>query len=284
MGETPSTYPPPNHVMSDLDITTLLVTEQRSVGLVAVADTLRAGGAAALGLLSIVADTQAAMVALVAATPHWIATVDLSLAEAAPMRGDTLAVDARLVRAGSKIVVVEVCAYDASDRDGVADAAQAAAAGELQRVSTGLVSFTRIPASASAASGHLRPAERIGVVSPTTARTPNPHPLLERIGLRTLDAGVVEVERTPYVGNSFGALNGGVLGMIFQGAAESAHPGLRAADLQIHYLSQARSGPVRTRTDTVRADGHHALCRIEAYDTGADDQLLAVATVVLRQP
>ena len=283
MGTKPETYPPAKHVMRDLDITTLVVSRSRSVGLVPLDAAVRSGGAAALGLLSIVADTQAAMVALIAGQPDWIATVDLSLHELGPCTAPAALVEARLVRAGSNIVVVAADSFAVDDPDdGIVRLAERA---DLTKVSTGMVSFARIPASASAASVSLKPEQRIGVVSPTAPGEPERRPLLERIGLRVIDAanGVVEVARTPYVGNSFGAVNGGVLGMIFQGAAEAAHPGWRAADVQIHYLAQAKSGPVRTRLTPVRADATHAVCLVDAVDAGHDDQLLATATVVVRR-
>lgn len=281
MGTEPETYPPAKHVMRDLDITTLIVSEQRSVGLIPIDDALRTRGAAALGLLSIVADTQAALAALIAAQPDWIATADLTLTELHPVASPAAFVAATLLRKGSKIVVVTVDVFEAAAD---ADIERLAHDGAGPRASTGVVSFARIPASASRASGNLRPAERIGVVSPTSPGEPEHRPLLERIGLGVVDAaaGVVEVARTPYVGNSFGAVNGGVLGMIFQGAAEAAHPGWRAVDLQIHYLSQSKDGPVRTRLTPLRRDTDHAVCTIEAIDAGHRDQLLAVATVGLR--
>jgi acyl-coenzyme A thioesterase PaaI-like protein len=109
-------------------------------------------------------------------------------------------------------------------------------------------------------------------------------PLLERCGLRVIDAaaGVVELANSPYVANSMGAINGGVLGMVFQGAAEAAVPGFVATDIQIHYLSQARTGPARTNTVVLRQSGDHAVCQIEAVDAGADDRLLSIATVTLQ--
>jgi len=289
MGTAPETYPPAKHVMRDLDITTLVVSRTRSIGVIPITDALHTGPpgnrAAALGLTSIVADTQAAMVALIAAEPDWIATVDLSLHEVAPVTGSTMLVDARLVRAGSNIIVVRVDSYDVGDRrdiEALADVDVPSA--DLDLCATGLVSFARIPASASAVGTRLKPGERVGIVSPTAPGQPEPRPLLERIGLQIVDAaaGAVELPRTPYVGNSFGAVNGGVLGMVFQGAAEAAHPGRRAVDIQTHYLSQAKTGPVRTRLQPVRQAADHAVCRIEAVDAGHNDQLLAVAVVTLR--
>jgi hypothetical protein len=110
--------------------------------------------------------------------------------------------------------------------------------------------------------------------------------LLGRIGLRVVDAdaGVVELEQTPYVANSLGAINGGVLGMVFQGSAEAAHPGMIATDIQMHYLSQNKVGPARTSLTRLRSAGDHAVCAIDVVDAGSGDRLLCRATVTLTQP
>ena len=60
-------------------------------------------------------------------------------------------------------------------------------------------------------------------------------------------------------------------------------PGFAASDLHIHYLAGARSGPVRTSTDVVRAADDHVVCRVEAVDAGSDDRVIAVATVTLQR-
>ena len=71
--------------------------------------------------------------------------------------------------------------------------------------------------------------------------------------------------------NSRGRINGGVLGMVFQGAAEATAPGYVGSDLHIHYLAGAHVGPIRTDTHVVREADDHVVCRVEAFDAGADD-------------
>ena len=113
------------------------------------------------------------------------------------------------------------------------------------------MTFARVPASTSASSGVFDPLGGIGQrrhMEPV-GEVPTA-PLLERCGLTVVDTqhGVVELANSPYVHNSRGRINGGVLGMVFQGAAEAAVPGYAASDLHIHYLTGARTGPVRTST------------------------------------
>ena len=61
-------------------------------------------------------------------------------------------------------------------------------------------------------------------------------------------------------------------------------PGLVATDLQLHYLSQVKAGPIRT-TGTVRRDaGDHSVVAVEVVDAGNHDRLLTLATVTLQRP
>ena len=249
-----------------------------------VTDAVRdASGAAGLGYLVALVDVNTAMVALCAAHPDWTATADLMVHEAAPLVNGPAILESNLTRVGSRLIVV---GFDIYDGDGVADLDELADPIEQRRVATGLVTFARVPASTSAASGVFDPLGGIGqrrhMEPPGGVPT---EPLLERCGLTVVDAehGVVELPSSPYVANSRGRINGGVLGMVFQGAAEAAVPGYAGSDLHIHYLAGARTGPVRTSTIVVRETDDHVVCRVEAIDAGADDKVLALATVTLQR-
>jgi acyl-coenzyme A thioesterase PaaI-like protein len=281
---------PPNgfladrHSISDLDITTEQLSTTRARSLSPVTDAVRdASGAAGLGYLVALVDVNAAMVALCAAAPDWTATADLMLHEAAPLVTGPAILESTLTRAGSRLIVVGIDIYDG---DGVADLDALADRIEQRRVATGLVTFARVPAQTSAASVVFDPLGGIGQrrrMAPTGGLPTAP--LLERCGLSVIDApaGVVELANSPYVANSRGRINGGVLGMVFQGAAEAAVPGYVASDLHIHYLAGARTGPVRTSTVVVRDTVDHVVCRVEAVDASADDRVLALATVTLQR-
>jgi acyl-coenzyme A thioesterase PaaI-like protein len=144
----------------------------------------------------------------------------------------------------------------------------------------------RLPASTSTASATWDPTSTIGVRRRLEREGELPtEPLLERIGMTVLDApgGVVEVPNSPYVQNSRGRINGGVLGMLFQGAAEAAAPGYVGSDVHVHYLASARVGPLHTETVVVREVDDHVVCRVVATDAGADDLVVAQATVTLQR-
>jgi acyl-coenzyme A thioesterase PaaI-like protein len=89
-------------------------------------------------------------------------------------------------------------------------------------------------------------------------------------------AGVVRVEVTDYIRNSFGAVNGGVVASV---AAEAAHVACRpllgegtvVADVVVHYLTQGRVGPLVTQGRVVRSDRCGALVRVEVADAGDPD-------------
>jgi acyl-coenzyme A thioesterase PaaI-like protein len=278
------TFPPDGHSISDLDITTVQRSATQARSMSPVTDAVRdAGGGAGLGYLVSLVDVNAAMIALCAAHPDWTVTADLMLHEAAPLLHGPAIVESNLTRTGARLIVV---ATDIYDGNGVADLDELADPIEHPRVATGLVTFARVAASTSSAANTLDPLGNIGqrrrIEPPDGLPT---EPLLERVGLTVVDAehGVVELANSPYVANSRGAINGGVLGMVFQGAAEAACPGFAGSDLHIHYLAGARTGPVRTDTVVVRETDDHVVCRIQAVDAGNDDKVMALATVTLQR-
>lgn len=275
-------YPPARHAIRDLDLWTIHPAEGRSVCVGELTDGVRdASGAAALGYLCAAVDVSAAVVALIAGQPEWTATADLALHRATPITEGPVVVDSRLVRAGSNIVVVGVDVYDGAGRarDELLDSSA------LRRGAHSIVTFARIPRHASAVADRFDPGADLGQWRHNGPDDPaaTQVPILDRIGLRVVDpaAGVVELDQTPYVANSFGTINGGVLGMVFQGAAEAAHPGMVAVDAQIHYLAQSKVGPARTSCTRIRETPNHAVCSFDLVDTGNGSRLLSHAVVTL---
>jgi acyl-coenzyme A thioesterase PaaI-like protein len=273
-------YPPAHHIMRDVAPVTELRAVDHSLTVAPLTDQVRnAAGHAGLGVLAMLCDVTSALVALPAGAPDWTATADLSLHAVEPLDVGPIIVEGRLVRAGQNIVVVGVEVYDGLGGEALDDARHAAA---------GLVALARIPRQASLATAD--PRSRLGQRIALGDGAPGlSMPVLDQIGLRVVDAtgGVVELEKTDYVRNSFGTINGGVLGMVFQGAAEAAvqargHPFV-ATDVLIHYLAQTKAGPARTATRVLRLAADHAVCHVRAVDAGNDDLLLAVATVTLQR-
>jgi acyl-coenzyme A thioesterase PaaI-like protein len=274
-----ATYPPEQHLIRDLRLETLKTATDHALvwapvqpGACTDAGTLR------VGVVGAMIDSAGAVVAIAAASPDWIATADLAYHSIAPVRHGPVICSSRVVRAGATIIVIGVEVLDGRGSD--------APEGGVP-CGRGLMTFSRIPASASAVK--IDRFANIGV------RTTNALPssavdrlLHDMIGLRVVDAaaGVVEVDKHDYVRNSFGTINGGAICVVFEAAAEHAAraAGDRpyvAADLAVHYLSQTRTGPARTSGRVLRHDDRHAVCELTLVDAGNDDQLLALATVTL---
>jgi acyl-coenzyme A thioesterase PaaI-like protein len=270
-------YPPEHHVIRDLRIVTERLSLNHSVSSCPVNDHVRnAAGAAGLGLIVALTDVSGATVSLAAASPDWPATADLAYQAIGPIIEGPVLAEARLVRRGSKTIVVEVEVFDGLGSEDIAGARPAG---------TGLMTFGRIPGSASAVT--IDPKQNLGRSSAARPDSQLSAPLLDEIGLRVIDAngGVVELDKHDYIRNSFGTINGGVMGMVMQGAAEAAGASFGrfvATDAQIHYLAQTKAGPLRTTTRVLRTATDHAVCRVRAVDSGNADLVVAMATVTLQ--
>ena len=111
------------------------------------------------------------------------------------------------------------------------------------------------------------------------------------MGIEVVDgaAGHLSLEVRPYLHNSFGAVQGGVIGMLAEAAGAEALGAARGADgsdvvvtdLQIAYLALGRVGPVVTSARVLEpgADGRCSAV-VELRDRGAGDRLMTVANVV----
>jgi uncharacterized protein (TIGR00369 family) len=277
-----ATYPPEQHVIRDLRLEMLKTAADHAFVWAPVQpDACNDAGALRLGVVGAMIDSAGAVVALPAASPYWIATADLSYHTVAPLREGPVICSSRVVRAGATIIVIGVEVFDGRGSD--------APEGGMV-CGRGLMTFSRIPASATAVK--VDPFANIGVRT-NNARPDSAiaRPLHDLIGLRSVDAsaGVVEIDKHDYVRNSFGTINGGVICMVFEAAAEHAARAVGsvpyvAADLSVHYLSQTRTGPARTTCRVLRHDAHHAVCDLTLVDAGNEDQLLALATVSLVAP
>ena len=101
-------------------------------------------------------------------------------------------------------------------------------------------------------------------------------PLREEAGIAVLDAmaGVVEMPVTPEVRNPAGTLQGAMVALVAEAAAEemaSARFDVAAVvtELDLRYLAQTGSGPVRSRCRLL-GDGPDAPIQVELVDTSSD--------------
>jgi uncharacterized protein (TIGR00369 family) len=275
-----SSYPPDKHLLRDLRIESGRLADGRHLAVLPVVrEVLDDTGAVRIGAIATLMDVAGAAVALDAVQPDRTATVELAHQSHGPAReGPVFAVAAPL-RAGSKQVVVDVAVLEGRGSD---DPVRARAIG------TGTMTFSRLAQRADHAPIRIGDAARAatGRTSLGLEGSGLERPLLERAGVRVLDAarGELELDNHDWVRNSFGTLNGGMVAILVERAGELA---LRAAagarlgvcDLAVHYLGQTRRGPARTHTRVLRASRDHAVCRVELRDAGAADALVALATV-----
>ena len=106
----------------------------------------------------------------------------------------------------------------------------------------------------------------------------------EACGVRSIDpsAGLVEVDLFAEILNPAGALHGAVIGLIAECSAQDLathHLGAPqiVTDLDVHFLSQARIGPVRATSRFV-GDPRQRIIVTELVDLGRPDAIVATVT------
>ncbi len=274
------TYPPDDHFLRDLSIVSERVSRVRTVS----ATELDPGkldntGQPAIGFLAALIDLNAAQAALLAVHPKWTATSGLSVHLSGAGATRSVLSESTVVRVGSNLVVVRTSVYDGNgdDADALLDDAVRREPGshERARIASALLTFVRIPGEASRVSATFDPAavshrNRMGAPA-----EPRAGAIMDRIGGSVLAPGMVSVEPSEYVNNSFATINGGVYGVLFAAAIESLSPGLVTTDIEVQFLSQTKVGPVVTTALPVRDVGGVIVCELEAR---VADKVLATGT------
>ncbi len=134
--------------------------------------------------------------------------------------------------------------------------------------------------------------ELAAMVSSTFAITPNPNAyvgdlhrsggspglidadLLDYVEVRRVSAGLAEVDRAPGRGNSTGSLQGGVVTLVAEAAAETLTQ-REAMAIDIKFLRSVQMGPARAQAVQVGPD----TVRVEVTDPGDEGRLCAIAVV-----
>jgi acyl-coenzyme A thioesterase PaaI-like protein len=268
-------YPPARHLLRDLRLWIERDDSGARAGLEVVPEMCSAAGCVRAGVLATLVDVAGGESAVRAAAPDWVATSNLALHCLAPVAGGTVEARPSLLRRTRSTVVLEVALHGREARNA--------------RVGLATMTFAVLPART--------PIQRMGVGadSPRTEfgqpGSGLAAPLPEQLGVRALGAaaGSFELPLGPYVGNSLGALQGGVVAILLDLAAEGAARQAVGADwttrdLAIHYLALGREGPVCSAARLLRRGTAEALLRAELRDAGAQDRLLAVATASVAAP
>ena len=237
------TYPPQQHVLRDLRAE----FEQRGDGLgygwLPVVDFIRnPSGSVHAGVVATLVDLLGGGLAATTVAPDWIATADLTLHLLPRPAGDEVEGVARVLRAGRTTAVIEV---DLRDSFGPLGLATMSFARLVRRDDN-----PQVPAPGTAGRGTL--------ALPDSRLT---RPVVDQIGFSVVDASVGEIELpvTPYIGNTLGAVQGGVVAtaiVVATDAIAGAKAGapVETVDLQVTYLSLVKAGPLRTVAHLVDAN------------------------------
>jgi len=142
-------------------------------------------------------------------------------------------------------------------------------------IATGAIGFAKIPRKAT---DPPKPNVPLGQ-TPLIFRkaTTLTRPLREEAGIQVLDAaeGIMLVEVTPQLRNPAGTLQGAMVALLAEAAAEDLMASrfespCVVTDLDLRYLRKTQSGPVRTRSRLL-GTGPGAPVQIELIDTSTDE-------------
>ncbi len=278
----PEPYPPERHLVRDLRFELEDVGPDTARAHLPITPELCRGTVLDPGPLLVVTDVLAGLLVGRVIAPDWMATAQLALHLVDPPgAGDPactdVVVDATVRRAGRTTIVVEAGLAVAGP-----DGTPARGIGEAE------LTFARLPrrdGNLDIGDTPVAYGQRFTMSLPDSGLR---GPYRDQIGVRVLDApaGIVELDVVPFVRNSFGAINGGVVASLAHESAVAAADAVlgdvtATADVAVTYLSQGKVGPLRTTARVLRVDGPVALVRVEVTDPGLRDDDGAARLVVV---
>jgi uncharacterized protein (TIGR00369 family) len=296
-------YPPAQHFLSDLGMEAEVVSSTDArVRLRVTPHITTADGGVRAGVLATLVDVVGGSAALRALAPDWLATADLALEMVRPATGPWVEARGSVVRRGKTVLVVEALVFnvdaDGNQVVGTDGAEVGVAGGPAAPVAWATMTFAVLPA---------RPAAPTSTATSTATATTgiNPdlptrwsftgagldRPVVEALSIAVVDParGRVSMPVHPYLFNSFGAVQGGVMALVGEvaGAAAVAAVGGTGADstvvtgLQVAYLALGRVGPIVSRARVLEAgeQGIGGSAVIELLDEGADGRVTTVINV-----
>jgi acyl-coenzyme A thioesterase PaaI-like protein len=146
--------------------------------------------------------------------------------------------------------------------------------GEGELLATGAIGFAKVPRREGDLPKPPMPPERIATLFDGSRMLSRP--LREEAGIAVLDAmsGTVEMEVTPELRNPAGTLQGAMVALLAEAAAEelaSARFNIDAVviDLDLRYLAQTGAGPIQTRCRLL-GNGPDAPIQVELFDRSSD--------------
>ena len=265
-----ASYPPEHHLLRDLKTTSEWVSDDECIFTAPVVDEVRnPRGAMALGPLFAVADVALVSTAIGFSGEDWCGTLDLAIRTGRPVVNGPLVISCQLMRIGGTLITTKAEIYDGST-----DAAHLAG--------SAIATVRRMPRNPEFNDATPEP-KVVGVVKrwarPTSGFT---KPVVEQLGCVERAPGQVQLEKSSYVTNSFGTVNGGTTGILICAGAESALEGrFIATDVEVRYIGQAADGPVRTMSEIVRVGTDHAVVDVTVIDMSRERRPIAAGSVTL---
>jgi acyl-coenzyme A thioesterase PaaI-like protein len=200
-------------------------------------------------VLLTIADCIAGVPAMHVSSPRLAVTLDMVLRVVSERTGPELVVTSDVLKQGRNTVASEVRFTDAGS-------------GELAAL--GYLTFMT-----SARPTDLSPPVPDGMAF----RGSLPVSFPERVGLRVVAPGTTELDRRPFVEQASGSLQGGMVALLGETAAESL-TGMAVRELDARFFTGVRVGPGRATAEAV-GDG---VVRVEVRDAGNADRLAALVT------
>ena len=233
-----------------------------------------AWGGVRAGVLATLVDVAGGALAVRAAQPDWIATADLAVATSAPASGPSVEARVQVARRGRTTLVVEVHLYDAP---------AAFASGTGPPIGWGSMTFALLPRRDTTPQLDELPDEG----TRTSFRSPGAHlarPIVDAAGIEHA-VGSTTLAVTSYVGNSLGAVQGGMMALLGDVAGatavgEAIGAEATSVDIQVTYLALGRSGPIRAQADVLAIDGVRGAATVHLYEDDGDGRLTTVVNVV----
>jgi acyl-coenzyme A thioesterase PaaI-like protein len=266
---TGEAYPPAQHLLRDLALDVEHRDDGSSAAWLTIAPALLDDtGAVRAGVLATIVDMVGGGLSAQVAAPNWIATADLTLHVVGRATAGVVEASTRVLRAGRTTVVLEVVLRNGDAMIGLAT-----------------MTFSVLPRRDGnpVLTFGADVARRTSLVLPGSGFTA---PVLDALGLQVVDAaaGIVDVPVTDYSRNSLGALQGGVVAIAAEVAAERALRGacgtpVTVKDMQLTYLALVRS-TLRTSTEVLHASAGFGAAYVDLVDVGGESRRTTTARVV----
>jgi uncharacterized protein (TIGR00369 family) len=266
-------YPSDDHVMRDLMISLEFKGKVQSVIQAPVVPQVCTDlHTMHVGVIAMLVDILGGYLSVRAAYPDWVATADLSMHTIHRATSGILTAVGSVTRAGRTSFVIEVNIRE--ERNSLTEHATP--------IGSAIMTFSKLPRREDTLELNIEEnANDLFRFALSDSRLTR-H-LLDKIDLKILDAskGILELQLTNYIRNSFSSLQGGMIAILADIAGQQvarAATGklLTTSDLTIHYLAPGKTGPFRTTTRLLRITDDTALTRIDITDMGVDNRLISV--------